>query len=127
MGTFRTTAEIARIVHREHPVAVEMLVDAGSEPTWVPSSVLEGLAVAPEKDDMAFVVANGRQVTRSVGFAIAHVKQMFTIDEVVFAEPGDMAPLGARALGGLNLAVDPARKRLDTAGPLPAAFTIQAR
>ena len=122
MGTFRTTAEIARIVHREHPVAVEMLVDAGSEPTWVPSSVPEGLGVAPE-----FVMANGRQVTRSVGFAIAHVKQMFTIDEVVFAEPGDMAPLGARALGGLNLAVDPARKRLDTAGPLPAAFTIQAR
>jgi hypothetical protein len=45
----------------------------------------------------------------------------FTVDEVVFAEPGDLALLGARTLEGLNLTVDAARKRLLAAEPLPAA------
>ncbi len=49
------------------------------------------------------------------------VADTFTVDEVVFAEPGDLALLGARSLEGLNLMVDPARKRLVAAGPLPAA------
>jgi hypothetical protein len=43
------------------------------------------------------------------------------IDEVVFAEPGDLALLGARTLEGMNLVVDPAKKKLVAAGPLPAA------
>ena len=45
----------------------------------------------------------------------------FTIDEVVFAEPGDMTLLGARTLEGLNLIVNSAQKKLVAAGPLPAA------
>ena len=66
-------------------------------------------------------MANGQVVTRSVGFAILRVAGSFTIDEVVFAEPGDLVLLGARTLEGLNLAVDSTRKRLVAAGPLPAA------
>jgi hypothetical protein len=49
------------------------------------------------------------------------VGKSFTIDEVVFAEPGDLALLGARSLEGLNLTVDSIRKKLVAAGPLPAA------
>jgi predicted aspartyl protease len=60
-------------------------------------------------------------VTRSVGFAIIRLDKAFTIDEVVFAEPGDLQLLGARTLEGLNLAVEPTRRRLVAAGPLPAA------
>ena len=66
-------------------------------------------------------MANGKVITRSVGFAIFRVGKQFTIDEVVFAEPGDMVLLGARTLEGMNLTVDPARKKLVAAGPLPAA------
>jgi predicted aspartyl protease len=66
-------------------------------------------------------MANGQQVTRSIGFAIVRVEQPFTVDEVVFAQPGDLLLLGARTLEGLNLTVDSARKRLVAAGPLPAA------
>jgi hypothetical protein len=66
-------------------------------------------------------MANGTVVTRSVGFAILRVGKAFTIDEVVFAEPGDLALLGARSLEGLNLTVDSIRKKLVAAGPLPAA------
>jgi predicted aspartyl protease len=66
-------------------------------------------------------MANGQRVTRSVGFAIVPLDKFFTIDEVVFAEKGDLLLLGARTLEGLNLTVDPKRKRLVATGPLPAA------
>ncbi len=49
------------------------------------------------------------------------VDDFLTIDEVVFAEPGDMTLLGARTLEGLSLVVDPRGEKLVAAGPLPAA------
>ena len=67
-------------------------------------------------------MANGQRVTRSVGFAIVRISKAFTVDEVVFAEKGDLSLLGARSLEGLNLTVDSRRKKLVAAGPLLAAF-----
>jgi predicted aspartyl protease len=98
-----------------------MLVDSGSEYTWIPTSRLESIGVGREKKDVRFVMANGQLITRSVGFAVLRVGHSFTIDEVVFAEPGDMVLLGARTLEGLNLMVDSAKKKLVASGPLPAA------
>jgi hypothetical protein len=49
------------------------------------------------------------------------VGRNFTIDEVVFAQPGDLVLLGARTLEGLNLIVDAVKKRLVAAGPVPVA------
>lgn len=98
-----------------------MLVDTGSGHTWIPAATLEKIGVKREKKDISFVMANGTVVTRSVGFAVIKMGKNFTIDEVVFAEKGDLALLGARTLEGLNLAVDPARKKLVAAGPIPAA------
>jgi predicted aspartyl protease len=89
-----------------------VLVVTGSEFTWVPAATLESLNINREKKDVPFVKANGQQVTRNVGFAIVRVGDAFTVDEVVFAEDGDMHLLGARTMEGLNLTVDPARKRL---------------
>ena len=66
-------------------------------------------------------MANGQLVTRSVGFAIIRVDKCFTVDEVVFAEKGDLLLLGARTLEGLNLTVDSRRKKLVAAGPIPVA------
>lgn len=66
-------------------------------------------------------MANGKMITRSVGFAILRVAGQFTIDEVVFAERRDLSLLGTRTLEGLNLTVDAARKKLVAAGPRPAA------
>lgn len=99
----------------------KLLVDTGSEYTWIPAPMLERIGVKREKKDLEFVMANGSLVTRSVGFAVVRVAGTFTVDEVVFAEPGDLALLGARSLEGLNLTVDSRRKRLVAAGPLPAA------
>ena len=82
--------------------------------------VLEKLGVNREKKDLAFMMANGQLVTRSVGFAIVRVDKSFTVDEVVFAEKGDQLLLGARTLAGLSLTVDSRRRKLVAAGPLPA-------
>lgn len=122
MGTFRTRLQVANIAKRQRVAEVPgALVDTGSEYTWVPSAILEKIGVQREKKDVAFVMANGQTVTRNVGFAIVRVGEAFTIDEVVFAEPGDQTLLGARSLEGMNLAVEPGKKRLVAAGPLPAA------
>jgi predicted aspartyl protease len=122
MGTFYTNCLVQHIVNRDKTVEVpKLLVDTGSEYTWVDGTVLSTLGIKREKKDLPFVMANGQQVTRSVGFAIIHVGENFTIDEIVFADHGDLQLLGARTLEGLNLTVDSRQKKLVAAGPLPAA------
>lgn len=122
MGTFHVGCRIENHVQRDLSARIaKILVDTGSEYTWVPRRILEKIGVVQEKKDLEFRMANGKIVTRPVGFAIVRVGKSFTIDEVVFAEPGDLTLLGARTLEGLNLMVDSARKKLVAAGPLPAA------
>ncbi len=122
MGTFHVGACVENVVDRSKGASLpKLLVDTGSEYTWAPVAVLEKLGIAREKKDLEFVMANGQKVTRSVGFAIVRVDKNFTVDEVVFAEKGDLLLLGARTLEGLSLAVDSRKKKLVAAGPLPAA------
>jgi predicted aspartyl protease len=122
MGTFYTGCKVENHADRTKAIRIpKLLVDTDSEYTWVPVTTLLRIGVAREEKDLRFIMVNGEIITRSVGFAILRVGGSFTIDEVVFAEPGDLALLGARTLEGLNLTVDSVRKRLVAAGPLPAA------
>jgi hypothetical protein len=50
-----------------------------------------------------------------------HVGDAVTIDEVVFAQAGDLELPGARLLEGLNPRVDSRAKKLVAGGPIPAA------
>ena len=75
---------------------------------------------------MRFIMANGQEITRSIGFAIIRVGKEFTTDEVVFAQKGDLQLLGARSLEGLNLKVDSRNKKLVAAGPFVAAGNIKS-
>jgi predicted aspartyl protease len=122
MGIFHVGALIENHVERKKSVRIaKLLVDTGSEHTWLPEYVLDKIGVKREKKDVSFMMANGTIVTRSIGFAIVHVDKYFTIDEVVFAEKGDLVLLGARTLEGLNLTVNTRSKKLVAAGPIPAA------
>src|SRR5450432_532788 len=124
MGTFYVGARVENVVDRSKGASLsKLLVDTGSEYTWAPGATLEKISVAREKKDLEFVMANGQRITRSVGFAIIRVDKSFTVDEVVFAEKGDLLLLGARTLEGLSLTVDSRKKKLVAAGPLPAAAT----
>ena len=125
MGAFYVGARIENVSARDNGALIpKLLVDAGSEYSWVAGATLEKLGIEREKKDLAFVMANGQLITRSVGFAIVRVDKAFTVDEVVFAEKGDMLLLGARSLEGLNLAVDFRKKKLVAAGPLPVATML---
>ncbi|MBI3358814.1 MAG: aspartyl protease family protein [Nitrospirae bacterium] len=122
MGTFRVGFKIENHVDRTQAVTVpHASVDTGSEYTWIPAKTLEKIGINREKKDLLFTMANGKTITRSVGFAILRIDEYFTIDEVVFAEIGDLTLLGARTLEGLSLVVDPRKKKLVAAGPIPAA------
>ena len=123
MGCFRVDVSVSHLADRARSAIVpQMLVDTGSEATWVPRATLEQIGVNPEKKDRSFQMANGQVITRTVGFAVLQIAPNFkTVDEVVFGEPGDLSILGARTLEGLNVRIDPERKQLVAAGPSPAA------
>jgi predicted aspartyl protease len=121
MGCFDTSITVENPARRgERRDAGRGLVDTGSEFTWIRADDLRALGIQPERVEH-FIVADGREIARDVGYAIVHVDGRATNDDVVFAEPEDMVLLGARSLEGLNLRVDAQRKQLVPAGPVRAA------
>ena len=121
MGIFRTTVGVASLSdpHRRVDVA-HMMVDTGSEYTWITEERLAQLGVSPVRIDR-FETADGRILERHIGFAMLHAAGRSAPSVVVFAQPGDMVLLGAHGLEGLNLRIDLGRKELVPAGPVPAA------
>jgi predicted aspartyl protease len=97
------------------------MVDTGAETTWLPEAELRAAGIEIFKRDQLFVMANGAHVTRHVGTARIHCGEFKTVDEVVFAQPGDLSLLGTRTLEGFNAVVDARKKRLVAARPIPAA------
>ena len=83
----------------------EVLVDTGSELTWLPRDLLTGIKVTPVRK-RNFSTATKQHVTRETGYAIVSAEGFETVDEVVFAEPGDMALLGVRTIEGFGVMVD---------------------
>ena len=110
---------------KKFAVIPRLMVDTGSEYTWIDAKVLERVGVERRKKDLQIQMANGQVITRSVGYAILRVHSSETTDEVVFAEPGDLLLLGCRALEGLNLRVDSRAKKLVAAGPVIAATAVK--
>jgi len=104
-----------------------LIVDRGAESTWIDAELLEAIGIERRKKDLQFQLANGQIVTRSVGYAVLRVDKAETVDEVVFAQRGDLQLLVARALEGLNLQVDSRRKRLVAAGPIVSAAAVPPR
>ena len=122
MGTIRVDGEVADVRRPKRVVAVrQMLVDTGSEFSWIPEELLRKAGVRVAKKDLAFVMANGVPISRSTGYAILRVADFETVDEVVFGQAGDLVLLGARTLEGFGATIDPRRKRLISAGPHLAA------
>ncbi len=125
MGLFSVGCLLENQRDRTRSVRVsKVMVDTGSELTWIHQRHLEKIGVEPEKRDRRFVMANGQEITRSIGFAVIRVGKELTTDEVVFAHKGDLQLLGARTLEGLNLRVDARNKTLVAAGPFIAAGNV---
>ena len=121
MGIFRTTLGVAALSTPDRSRELdEVMVDNGSEYSWVASPVLIGLGIAPVRIDR-FETRDGRVLEREVGFALLYAGGRSAATIVVFAQEGDMVLLGAHGLEGLNLRVDLNRRELVPAGPMPAA------
>jgi len=107
MGVFALDVEVAKPGKKVRWVLIKkVLVDTGSELTWLPEAELRSLGIEIFKRDQIFVTANGQRVTRDVGVALIRCGEFKTVDEVVFARPGDMLLLGARTIKGFNAIVD---------------------
>ena len=122
MGTINTACRIENLRERSRSIGIpRLLVDTGSASTWILRSTLECIGVTEVKKQRSFAMADGRTITRPVGFVVIRVGADVTTDEAVFAEPGELQLLGARTLEGLRLRVDPVHKMLIPTGPAPAA------
>jgi predicted aspartyl protease len=84
---------------------LEVLVDTGSELTWLPAEALARIGITPRRKRTC-VTATKQTVTREVGYAILSADGYETADEVVFAQPGDLTLLGVRTIEGFGVAVD---------------------
>lgn len=98
----------------------EVLVDSGSELTWLPGDLLRGINVKPLRK-RNFTTATKQLVTRETGYAILSAEGFETVDEVVFAEPSDMALLGVRTLEGFGVMVDNIAHRFVTTTTIVAS------
>ena len=90
--------------HRFTP-PVEVLVDTGSELSWLPKQLLQEAGITP-RGKKRFALANKQIVERDYGYAILTAEGYTTNDEIVLAEDGDMALLGVRTLEGFSVMVD---------------------
>lgn len=122
MGSFSVECSIQSLAKDGQAIPIaDVMVDMGSEYTWLPAEDLLRAGIAVAKKDLAFRLANGTTITRDVGYAFVRSGQFETVDEIVFGHPGDMRLLGARTLDGFGARVDARERRLIAAGAYPAA------
>ena len=90
--------------HRSTP-PIEVMVDTGSEVSWLPKKALLEAGIMP-RGKKRFATTTKQVVERDIGYAILTAEGYTTNDEVVFAEDCDMALLGVRTLEGFSVMVD---------------------
>src|SRR5258707_6006382 len=126
MGVFYVDCTVENMAAPEKSAVIEQLiVDTGSEFTWLPGETLSVVGVDVRKRDVEFVMGNGEIISRDIGYAILRVNEFETVDEIVFAQRGDLNLLGAHTLEGFGAVVDARGKRLVAAGPHLAASLEQ--
>ena len=84
---------------------IEVMVDTGSEVSWLPKRELLDIGIAPECKKR-FAMASNQVIERDIGYAILTAEGYTTNDEIVFAEDSDMSLLGVRTLEGFSVMVD---------------------
>jgi predicted aspartyl protease len=102
---------------------IEVMVDTGSEVSWLPKKELLDIGIIT-RGKKRFAMANKQIIEREIGYAILTAEGYSTIDEVVFAEDGDMSLLGVRTLEGFSVMVDNIGHRFVATTSLVCNITI---
>ena len=110
MGTFRWPVRISAL-DGEQSADVEATVDTGAAYSALPGGLLRELGVEPART-RRLRLADGRLRDVDTAEARVTVSGESATTVVVFGEDDAPLLLGAHALEGLGLAVDPVRKRL---------------
>jgi predicted aspartyl protease len=110
--------------HRCTP-PVEVMVDTGSELSWLPKRLLLEAGIIP-RGKKRFVAATKEIVERDFGYAILQAEGYATNDEIVFAENSDMSLLGVRTLEGFSVMVDNIGHRFVATTTLVCNISVQA-
>lgn len=110
MGTFSVQIEIGD-ANREQWVAMDALVDTGASITPTPGSVLRDFGVEPEFRQI-FQFAQGETRQMNTVYARVRFEGKEVMTQVLFNDEGTPPLLGAMALEGAYLGVDPVGKRL---------------
>ena len=104
---------------------VKVLVDTGSELSWLPKPLLLDAGITP-KGKKRFSMANKQLIEREYGHAILEAEGFDTNDEVIFAEAGDMSLLGVHTIEGFSVMVDNIGQRfVETPSLAPANVLVK--
>lgn len=108
---FEVKVRLSSLVAPDRSSEVSLLVDTGATISWIPREVLESLGVKPVSR-LPFALADGRRLERDITAVLVQIDGRKAPLEVAFGETGEAAVLGATALEGLGLLVDPVAKKL---------------
>ncbi|HBH04695.1 MAG TPA: hypothetical protein DDZ42_22735 [Candidatus Rokubacteria bacterium] len=111
MGTFFAEVQLAAPARAGRRETVKLLVDSGSMYTWVSATVLRDLGVQPT-ERRRVVTIEGRTTERGAAEILITLEGRTLHTLCLFGEPGDLEVLGAYALEGFGLAIDPIQRRL---------------
>ena len=111
MGTFFVEVSLASPQQPDRRETVKLLVDTGSNYTWVSARLLRTLGVEPTERRRVLTI-EGRVAERPAAEALITLEGRSLHTVCLFAEGGDTEVLGAYTLEGFGLAVDPVQRRL---------------
>ena len=114
MGTFSAPISIGS-PDGQRWTPLDALVDTGASIASVPASVLRGLGVEPMRTER-FTSTQGETREMDIGQTWIRIADREVITLVLFNEEGTTPLLGARALEGVFMGVDPVGKRLVPVG-----------
>jgi len=108
---FEVSVRLSSLLAPDRSSEISLLVDTGATISWIPQEVLQNLGVTPYSR-LPFSLADGRRLERDITAVLVQIDARKAPIEVAFAEAGETAVLGATALEGLGLMVDPVAKKL---------------
>ncbi len=110
MGTFHHEMQIFS-ANGDRSEMVDALVDTGASYSQIPASVLQRLGILPT-DTVEAVLADGRVVEDLAAEIRVRIDGLETFTWVTFGPENVASLMGAHALEGVRLAVDPLRRLL---------------
>ena len=111
MGLFRVCVLVFSLQDRVKAKELEVVVDTKATYPVVPRALAEELGLRVV-ENRTFTLANGVEVDRGLAWAGLSFDGRSSPSLVVLGEAGDVPILGAFALEGLGLEVDPVAKTL---------------